>query len=292
MANERCVLTGLPTGKAFDDVLDTLVSQSREDGWALFIRLDRIEYINLTYGRDEGDETLKSVAETIGHATDVALYRHDGPILVAILHGDTGYVFETAERIRKEIANSSELVEPVSVSIAVISADEGDDRVSVENIAFSRLLNAQRRGGNVVVAVSHVEDDGEGTLGFVLIVDPDVDTLGILIREIESLGLGVLTATDGMEALQLVSQYAPDVIITEINVPKLSGLELRTKMRSISSFGEIPFILISHRQTDELIREAASLGILHYHRKPVRAVLIAELVRILAASRFQKVPGS
>lgn len=125
-----------------------------------------------------------------------------------------------------------------------------------------------------------------GASGTVLLIDPDVESLVALVREIESRGFGVLTASDGLEGLQIVSQSVPDVVVSEVTVPHIGGFELRTRMRQSADLTLVPFVLLSHRRNDDLIREASALRILHYYQKPVPVVLIAELVKNLALARF------
>lgn len=265
--------------------LASLLASSPTNGWMLFIRVDQIEYINTIYGRDEGDITFRRIGEILLAAAPLPLYRHVGPVFAAMLTGDTARALEVAELYRKSVAESTELVEPFSVSVALLSSDEVDDQDEVFSLAASRLTNARRRGGNTVSAVSHTEDEDDYTSGTVVVIDPEIEMLTVLIREIESRGLTVMTTTDGLEALQLVSQFTPDVIVSEISVPKIGGFELRAKLREFEELGDIPFIILSHRQNDDLIREAAALQIVHYHKKPVSALLIAELVTNLAATR-------
>jgi CheY-like chemotaxis protein/GGDEF domain-containing protein len=275
-------------GEALSTALASLLVSSPANGWIFFIRADQIEYINTVYGRDEGDTTFRRIGEILAAAAPLQLYRHAGPVFAAMLTGNTAQALETAERFRKSVAESTELVEPFSVSVALLSTDEVDDREEVFSLGVSRLTNARRRGGNTVSAVSHAEEEDAYSSGTVIVIDPEIEMLTVLIREIESRGLTVMTTTDGLEALQMVSQFTPDVIVSEINVPKIGGFELRAKLREFEELGDIPYVILSHRQNDDLIREAAALQIVHYHKKPVSALLIAELVTNLAATRHHR----
>lgn len=287
MDTEYCAITGLPHGPALRLALDELVAGTATGTWLMFIRIDRIEYINSHYGRETGDETLHRVAQILLRTADSGnLHRGAGPLFVLLFTGDSPAALATAERIRKSVAESAELIEPLSVSIALVAGDEADSAETLEDIAESRLQIARRRGGNTVCAVSYADNDSDFSSGVILVVDPDVTALGVLIREIEAKGFTVMTATDGLEALQLISQFAPDVVISELTVPKLSGFELRVRLRQSEELAVIPFVLLSHRWTDALIRQASSLRILHYYQKPVSAVMVAELVKNLAGPRL------
>jgi PleD family two-component response regulator len=93
--------------------------------------------------------------------------------------------------------------------------------------------------------------------------------------------MSVVTATEGVEAMQVVSQIVPDVILAEVTVPKLDGFALKERLSRSSELSSIPFVIISHRKNDALIQRAASLGILHYYRKPLSSVEVSGLVRNL-----------
>lgn len=253
----------------------------------MFVRVDRIEYINNHYGRETGDETLNRIAQIVSRAAPSAdIYRADGPLFALLFSGDVAAALAAAEQIRKSVAESRELIEPLSVSIALVEGQDADSPEGLEEIAYARLQIARRRGGNTVCAVSYSDDDAPFSSGVILVVDPELDALGVLIRELEAKGYSVMTASDGLQALQMISQFAPDVVVSEITVPKLSGFELRTRLRLSVELAAIPFVLLSHRRTDELVRQAASLRILHYHQKPVSVVMVAELVKNLAGPRL------
>ena len=151
----------------------------------------------------------------------------------------------------------------------------------LEAVALSRLRIARQSGGNTVCAASPTSDGGGLAAGTILIVDPEVERLRPLVRELEAGGVSVFTVSDGIEAMQLMNQVVPDVVISEVTVPKLNGFELRERLSRASEFSRIPFVLVSHRKNDDLLRQAASLGIVHYFRKPVSVSELTGLVKNL-----------
>ena len=77
----------------------------------------------------------------------------------------------------------------------------------------------------------------------------------------------------------------PSVIVSEVMLPKLNGFALREQLRRSSRLSQIPYVLLSHRKTDELIEKASLLGIVHFLRKPFSLVELVGLVRNLAEER-------
>ena len=280
--DHRCDVTKLPTTAAFRAALAGEVTVSPEGLWVCAVTIDRIDVLNQQYGRSTGDEVLAGSARIIAQAAGVRLFRYDGPVFVAIVRADVMEVLGITESIRRSIHEATHFVEPLSVSLGLVSGSEVEDPGELEQQATSRMRIARRRGGNQVCASGLSESESGLTTGTVVIVDPAVEMLDALIRELESGGLTVVSVDDGLEAMQLVTQVAPQVIISEVSVPKIGGLALRERLRTIEGLSGTPFILMSHRKNDDLIREAASLGILHYFRKPVSAVEIGALVQNLA----------
>lgn len=107
----------------------------------------------------------------------------------------------------------------------------------------------------------------------ILVVDDEADIALTLQTFIELHGFRVVLAYDGVEALQKVQEDPPDLIVTDITMPRMDGLELIEKLRESPSGGEIPIVLISAHD----YRTA-----LPYFRKPFDPnALVAEMRRLL-----------
>ncbi|MBI4578828.1 MAG: response regulator [Planctomycetes bacterium] len=81
----------------------------------------------------------------------------------------------------------------------------------------------------------------------VLIADDETHVLHVLTLKLQSMGLNVLAAADGAEALELATTQRPDLIITDYQMPRLSGVELGAKLRNDPSTWDIPVILLTAR---------------------------------------------
>ena len=79
----------------------------------------------------------------------------------------------------------------------------------------------------------------------ILVVDDDPDTGGALASLLESCGYEVTTATDGVAALAKITPCAPDIVITDIVIPKLSGVELCIELKANADTRRIPVIVCS-----------------------------------------------
>src|SRR5438046_1193028 len=99
-----------------------------------------------------------------------------------------------------------------------------------------------------------------------------------------------MTAGTAAEGLDKLAEYRPDVVILDIELPDLSGLEMLRRLRQFD--GRIPAILITGRGTTATAIEAMSLGAYEYLLKPLQMGELRELVaRALEASRLMRVPA-
>jgi len=81
----------------------------------------------------------------------------------------------------------------------------------------------------------------------VLIADDETHILNILSMKLHNNGFNVLAAEDGAEALRLATTSLPDLIITDYQMPRLSGLELCSRLYSDPATRQIPVILLTAR---------------------------------------------
>jgi len=81
----------------------------------------------------------------------------------------------------------------------------------------------------------------------VLVVDDSVMSRQLVSRYVEALGFDLLTAVDGMEAWGILERVVPDAVITDLEMPRLNGLNLIRRMRADDRLAEVPAIVISTR---------------------------------------------
>jgi len=101
----------------------------------------------------------------------------------------------------------------------------------------------------------------------ILIVDDDADLLNLLAEGLAFLGAAVLQATDGRAALELVKREKPDVIISDIRMPILDGLEMMTILNEMGR--QIPIIFMTGFGDSRTRRRSFSLGSFDFLEKPM-----------------------
>jgi two-component system, OmpR family, KDP operon response regulator KdpE len=107
--------------------------------------------------------------------------------------------------------------------------------------------------------------NGPAGKGNILVVDDEPQITRVLKTTLSSQGYGVRTASDGDEALQMLKEWTPDLVITDLRMPNLGGLELCRQIRAKS---RIPIIVLSVKGEERVKVEALDAGADDYVTKP------------------------
>ncbi len=113
----------------------------------------------------------------------------------------------------------------------------------------------------------------------VLVVDDSAAIRKILIRVLRQTGMAIQTiheAGDGQEALALLALHRIDLILSEINMPKMDGLQLLASLKASPQWQNIPVVMIAAEGGETKVAEAVRLGAAGYVRKPFSADQIKE----------------
>jgi DNA-binding response OmpR family regulator len=100
----------------------------------------------------------------------------------------------------------------------------------------------------------------------VLVADDDADILSLVRVRLERSGYAVLSARNGVEALDLARERRPDLAILDVSMPELSGLEVTKRLREEQL--DLPVILLTARARDADVAAGAEAGADVYVTKP------------------------
>jgi len=115
----------------------------------------------------------------------------------------------------------------------------------------------------------------------ILAIDDEPNFLFALEETVRSLSYKCLTAVDGEEGLFFAQQTRPDLIITDILMPKIHGYDLCRALKSDPRTVNIPIIIVSVRATRKDIDEGMAVGASAYLVKPLKLHRIKKLIRDL-----------
>ncbi len=101
-----------------------------------------------------------------------------------------------------------------------------------------------------------------------LIVDDSLSTRRSLAQFVGDMGMEVRTAKDGFEAIEILQEQTPHIMLVDMEMPRMNGLELTAHVRANESTKHIPVIMITSRNTDKHRNLASAAGVDTYLNKP------------------------
>ncbi|MCK5844318.1 MAG: response regulator [Victivallales bacterium] len=102
----------------------------------------------------------------------------------------------------------------------------------------------------------------------ILIIDDQPFMIKLLRYNLKKNGYDTITETDGLKALEHVTETAPDLIILDVRMPKITGTELCGKFREIESLRDIPIIILTGQMHDDIEAKSRDAGATDFMTKP------------------------
>jgi len=112
----------------------------------------------------------------------------------------------------------------------------------------------------------------------VMVVDDSLTVRKITGRLLEREGYTVITAKDGVDALEHLLEAHPDVILSDIEMPRMDGFDLARNIRNDERLKAIPIIMITSRLADKHRQYAKEIGVDHYLGKPYQEDELLSLI--------------
>jgi uncharacterized protein (TIGR02266 family) len=158
----------------------------------------------------------------------------------------------------------------------------GMEFLDVEGMPFADQITAYL--DNTAAAIA--EQPRKRPRATVLVVDDSDGHRVVAIRSLRSIGFDVLSANDGLEGLGVAIRERPDVILTDVNMPRMDGWKLLRMVRSRPNLASTPVIFLTTLTDDAQRLKGYRLGVDDYLGKPFQgAELAARVERVLARSR-------
>ena len=117
----------------------------------------------------------------------------------------------------------------------------------------------------------------------ILVVDDDPDIIEILTYNLSNEGYNVKSASNGIEALKKAKKFIPDIILLDVMMPEMDGIEACSNLREIESLSKSRIIFLSARSEDFTLIAAFDAGADDYINKPVKPKIL--LKKISSISR-------
>jgi len=126
---------------------------------------------------------------------------------------------------------------------------------------------------------------------FALVVDDSITVRRVTQRLLERNGMRVLTAKDGVDAVSLLQENLPDVILLDIEMPRMDGYEVAAHVRNDPRLKQIPIVMITSRVSEKHRARAIELGVDDYLGKPYQESQLLDAIEPLV-NRRSAVAGS
>ncbi|MEZ5500581.1 MAG: Hpt domain-containing protein [Steroidobacteraceae bacterium] len=194
--------------------------------------------------------------------------------------------------VAEELIGSREIVvKSVGPQIAAIRGISGatilgDGRIVVILDIGTLLRSEWRMRGQAPVARDKVD-----RRTFALVVDDSITVRRVTQRLLERNGMRVMTARDGMDAVAVLAEHVPDIILLDIEMPRMDGYEVAAHVRNDARLKKIPIIMITSRVGEKHRARAIELGVDDYLGKPYQEAQLLEAIEPLVSRRHDSAAG-
>lgn len=122
---------------------------------------------------------------------------------------------------------------------------------------------------DTVLEQADLTDTGiQRSLPVALVVDDSISARRTLAQVVRDAGYEIRTAKDGLEAATLIEKKYPDIVLTDLEMPRMNGIELASHLKANAETSDIPIIMITSRSTDKHRQLAQTSGVDIYLNKP------------------------
>jgi CheY-like chemotaxis protein len=119
----------------------------------------------------------------------------------------------------------------------------------------------------------------------ILCVDDDKENLELLKAILEEEGYNLILASSGSEALKELRAKIPDLILLDVIMPDMTGIEVLKKIRSDNKMCDIPVVMLTASHELHYIKEAVETGAVSYIRKPFTHTVLLGVVKGFLGNR-------
>ena len=248
------------------------------------IARDRLDMVDATYRYGGEDYAVHDLGTLVGHGTAKAEGALQMPLLL-IRSGD----LRAAVCVDQVVGNREIVVKPVGPQVASVpgifgATIMGDGRVVVI-LDVAPLVRRQSMLPREHVAAP-VAPAETRRVPLVMVVDDSVTMRKVTGRVLERHNFEVLTAKDGVDALERMVERVPDLMLLDIEMPRMDGYELATAMKGDPRLRSVPIVMITSRTGDKHRQRAFEIGVERYLGKPYQEPeLMRNVYELLGAAR-------
>ena len=272
-------------------ITQSLVVRTGEEVYALPLpsvegvaRIPRGELENLLSQSEPsfeyGEETYKFRHLGMYLGGQAAKLPEDEPFIPVILvrAGE----FSAALLTDEMIASREIVVKTIGPQLASIRGISGATILGDGRIVLILDIAALVRTGAPIVELKKAAPTPADDRPLALVVDDSITVRRVTERFLQRNGLRAVTAKDGLDAISVLSEHKPDIILLDIEMPRMDGYEFASHVRNDPRVADIPIIMVTSRVGDKHRARAIELGVNDYLGKPYQdAELLEAMARLL-----------
>ncbi len=119
-----------------------------------------------------------------------------------------------------------------------------------------------------------------------MVVDDSVTVRKVTSRLLERQGINVAVAKDGIDAIEILQETIPDLILLDIEMPRMDGFEVATQVRHSKRLRQIPIIMITSRTGEKHRERALEIGVNDYMGKPFQESELLDRMQLLLGPKI------
>ncbi len=234
-----------------------------------------------TYKVDGLDYRLRYLGELIGGAHTPTLYGQNipSPLLLIKYEGQ-----RFAIQVDQLIGSREEMViKPVGVQLAGVGSISGATILGDGSVVIILDLVALARSAGSIARTSAPQAEelkaasaGVAQKQTIMVVDDSVTVRKVTTRLLERHGYQVIAAKDGVDAMSKLEDAHPDLMLLDIEMPRMDGFEVATLVRHSPRLSYLPIIMITSRTGEKHRERAYSIGVNGYMGKPFQEQILLE----------------
>ena len=233
-----------------------------------------LEQDNPVYEYANQEYSVKNLAQLLG-SPNFAFDPDEQELSIIMVTGGDHH----AALVVSELIGSREMViKPVGPQIAGIRGISGATILGDGRIVI--ILDVDALLGVKLKDISVAENIAtRDSLPLILVVDDSITVRRVTERLLERNKMEVLTARDGFDALNVLQEHSPDLILLDIEMPRMDGYELAEHVRQDPRISNVPIIMITSRTGDKHRKRAIEIGVDDYLGKPYREDQLLEAIQ-------------
>lgn len=188
------------------------------------------------------------------------------------------------------IASQEIVVKSVGPQLASIQGISGATILGDGRIVLILDINALLRSGAPVTELKSAVPTPVDDRPLAMIVDDSITVRRVMERFLGRNGMRVVTAKDGIDAISVLQDAKPDIILLDIEMPNMDGYEFATYVRNDERVSDVPIIMITSRVGDKHRARAIELGVNDYLGKPYQDAELVDAIRHLLDERGITLP--